>query len=79
MLVVLDWTAPTAASLVFSGSYISDPLSQILKVAAVIFVGITFLYSRDYLRANEIHRGEFYLLGLIGLLGMMIMMSANSC
>ena len=78
MLVVLDWTAPTGATVIFSGSYISDPLSQILKVAAVIFVGITFLYSRDYLRANEIHRGEFYLLGLIGLLGMMIMMSANS-
>ncbi len=78
MLVVLNWTAPTTSSVIFSGSYVSDPLSQILKVAAVIFVGITFLYSRDYLRANEIHRGEFYLLGLIGLLGMMIMMSANS-
>lgn len=78
MLAVLQATAPTVSSVIFSGSYISDPLSQILKVAAVIFVGITFLYSRDYLRANEIHRGEFYLLGLIGLLGMMIMMSANS-
>ena len=78
MLVVLNWTSPTTSSVIFSGSYISDPLSQILKVAAVIFVGITFMYSRDYLSANEIHRGEFYLLGLIGLLGMMIMMSANS-
>jgi len=27
---------------------------------------------------NEIHKGEFYLLGLFGLLGMMIMTSANS-
>ena len=26
----------------FSGSYVSDPLSQILKIAAVIFVGIAF-------------------------------------
>ncbi len=78
MLVVLNWTAPTGSNVIFSGSYISDPLSQILKVTAVIFVAITFFYSRDYLRANEIHRGEFYLLGLIGLLGMMIMMSANS-
>ena len=62
----------------FSGSYVSDPLSQILKSSGRDFVGIAFLYSRDYLRANEIHKGEFYLLGLIGLLGMMIMMSANS-
>jgi len=78
MLLVLNATAPDARTVIFSGSYVSDPLSQILKVAAVIFVAIAFLYSRDYLRANDIHKGEFYLLGLIGLLGMMIMMSANS-
>jgi NADH-quinone oxidoreductase subunit N len=78
MLLVLNATAPDARTVIFSGSYVSDPLSQILKIAAVIFVAISFLYSRDYLRANEIHKGEFYLLGLIGLLGMMIMMSANS-
>ena len=78
MLLVLNATAPAARAVIFSGSYVSDPLSHILKIAAVILVAITFLYSRDYLRANEIHKGEFYLLGLIGLLGMMIMMSANS-
>ena len=78
MLLVLDASEPAARAVVFSGSYVSDGLSQILKLAAVIFVGIAFLYSRDYLRANEIHRGEFYVMGLIGLLGMMIMMSANS-
>jgi NADH-quinone oxidoreductase subunit N len=77
-LLVLNVTAPDAHTVIFSGSYVSDPLSQILKMAAVIFVAIAFLYSRDYLRENEIHKGEFYLLGLIGLLGMMIMMSANS-
>ena len=78
MLVVLNVSAPVVRTVIFSGSYVSDPLSHILKITAVIFVGITFLYSRDYLRANEMHRGEFYVLGLIGLLGMMIMMSANS-
>ena len=78
MLLVLNAIAPDARTVIFSGSYVSDPLSQILKIAAVIFVAIAFLYSRDYLRANEIHKGEFYLLGLIGLLGMMIMISANS-
>jgi len=78
LLAVLNATAPEARSVIFSGSYVSDPLSQILKMGAVIFVGISFLYARDYLRANELHRGEFYTLGLIGLLGMMVMMSANS-
>ena len=78
MLFVIDWSAPLVRTVIFSGSYVSDPLSQILKIGATLFVGIAFLYSRDYLRANDIHRGEFYLIGLIGLLGMLIMMSANS-
>ncbi|MCH7538184.1 MAG: NADH-quinone oxidoreductase subunit NuoN [Proteobacteria bacterium] len=77
-LAALYLTMPEARTVIFSGSYVSDSLSQILKIAAVIFVAISFLYSRDYLRANDLNRGEFYLLGMFGLLGMMIMMSANS-
>lgn len=77
MLAVLS-TNPGGTELTFSGSYISDPLSHVLKIAVIGFVGIVFLYSRDYLRANDLHKGEFYLLGMFGLLGMMIMISANS-
>ncbi|MCH7821665.1 MAG: NADH-quinone oxidoreductase subunit NuoN [Proteobacteria bacterium] len=75
---VLLATAPLGRIVIFDGSYVSDPLSQILKVAAVGFVAIAFLYARDYLRANDLHKGEYYILGLLGLLGMMIMISANS-
>ena len=71
-------TAPDTRIVIFDGSYVSDPLSQVLKIAATGFVAISFLYARDYLRANDIHKGEYYVLGLFGLLGMMIMMSANS-
>ena len=71
-------TAPAEVTLAFSGSYISDSLSQVLKIAVSIFAAITFLYSRDYMRANDLNKGEFYVLGLFGLLGMMIMISANS-
>ena len=71
-------TAPVDRVVVFDGSYVSDPLSQILKITAVGFVALAFLYARDYLRANDLHKGEYYLLGLFGLLGMMIMISANS-
>ncbi len=77
-LWVLLATAPEARTVVFSNAYVSDALSQVLKVAAVGFVALSFLYARDYLRANDLHKGEFYVLGLIGLLGMMIMISANS-
>lgn len=71
-------TVPDSRVLVFDNAYVSDALSQVLKVTAVGFVALAFLYSRDYLRANDLHKGEFYVLGLLGLLGMMIMISANS-
>jgi NADH-quinone oxidoreductase subunit N len=71
-------TVPDGRVLVFDNAYVSDSLSQVLKVTAVGFVAVAFLYSRDYLRANDLHKGEFYVLGLLGLLGMMIMISANS-
>ena len=75
---VLYATAPAARIVLFDGSYVSDPLSQVLKLGTVLFVGVAFFYARDYLRANDLHKGEYYLLGLFGLLGMMIMASANS-
>jgi len=81
-LVVTAWaliaTAPTSSTIIFDGSYISDALSQVLKLAAIGVVAVGFLYARDYLQQNDLLKGEFYLLGLFGLLGMMIMISANS-
>jgi NADH-quinone oxidoreductase subunit N len=77
-LWVLLVTAPAGRVEVFSGSYVSDSLSQALKIAVTGLVAVAFIYARDYLRANDLHKGEFYVLGLFGLLGMMIMISANS-
>jgi NADH-quinone oxidoreductase subunit N len=71
-------TPPETSVLLFDGSYISDSLSQILKLASVILVALGFVYARDYLQQNKLLKGEFYVLGLFGLLGMMVMMSANS-
>jgi len=71
-------TAPESRTLLFSGSYVSDQLSQVLKLTAVGVVAVGFLYARDYLQQNNLFKGEFYLLGLFGLLGVMIMISANS-
>jgi NADH-quinone oxidoreductase subunit N len=71
-------TDPGNGVVIFDGSYVSDSLSQILKLGCALFVGIGFVYARDYLVANDLHKGEFYLLSLFGLLGMLIMISANS-
>ncbi len=71
-------TAPEMRTVLFDGSYVSDQLSQVLKLAAVVVVAIGFLYARDYLQQNNLFKGEYYLLGLFGLLGIMVMISANS-
>ena len=62
----------------FSGSYVTDPASGVLKMFAYVSLGITFLYSREYLQNNGLLKGEFFVLGLFGLLGIMIMISAHS-
>ena len=81
-LAITAWsiiaTAPAARTVIFDGSYVSDALSQVLKLGATGVVAVGFLYSRDYLRQNGLLKGEYYILGLFGLLGMLIMISANS-
>jgi NADH-quinone oxidoreductase subunit N len=71
-------TMPEGRTVIFDGSYVSDAFSQVLKLGATGLVAVGFLYARDYLRQQGLMKGEYYLLGLFGLLGMMIMMSANS-
>lgn len=64
--------------ILFDGSYIRDPMSDVLKVAILLVSFIAFLYAKDYLRDRDLFKGEFYTLGLFAVLGMMIMVSANS-
>jgi NADH-quinone oxidoreductase subunit N len=65
-------------ALAFGGSYVSDPLSRVLKLFAVAAVATVFLYSRPYLRVRGLHFGEFYVLGLFGLLGVFVLASSYS-
>jgi len=62
----------------FSGAFIRDSMGDILKIFIYVVTATVFLYSRDYLRVRKQFKGEFYVLGLFGVLGMMIMVSAHS-
>jgi NADH-quinone oxidoreductase subunit N len=64
--------------ILFDGSYIRDPMSDVLKVAILLITFIAFLYAKDYLRERNLFKGEFYTLGLFAVLGMCVMTSANS-
>jgi NADH-quinone oxidoreductase subunit N len=63
---------------VFDASYVRDPMSDVLKVLILIVSLFAFVYAKDYLRARNMLTGEYYVLGLFAVLGMMIMVSANS-
>jgi NADH-quinone oxidoreductase subunit N len=62
----------------FEGSVINDGLSDVMKLAMLLITSMAFALSRNYLKERDIHKGEYYILGLLGVLGMMIMASAYS-
>lgn len=62
----------------FEGSVINDGMSDVMKLFILLVTGMAFALSRDYLKERGIQKGEYYILGLFGALGMMIMVSAYS-
>lgn len=66
------------AQIVFDGSYIRDGMSDVLKVGIFVVTFLAFLYAKDYLIDRGLFKGEFYTLGLFAVLGMIVMVSANS-
>lgn len=62
----------------FSGHYVLDKLAVISKLFIYLFSLFAFAYARDYLKARNIPRSEYYLLGLFSVLGMSVMVSAYS-
>jgi len=62
----------------FNGMYVVDTMSHVLKLGVYVAVFVVFVYAKDYLRDRDMFKGEFYVLGLFGMLGMMIMISAHN-
>src|SRR6202034_2684946 len=58
--------------------YVADPVGFVLKLAALLFVATTLLYSRGYMTQRGTARGEYYVLALTALLGIFVLASANS-
>ena len=70
-------TLGNPSAVTFQGMFVADPLSQVLKVAILGSVAATLVYSRPWLEAQGMLRGEFISLSLFATLGMMVMVSAN--
>src|SRR3569623_723114 len=64
--------------LTFSGSFVSDSMADVLKFFVYLSTAVEFVYSRQYLIERQLFKGEFYTLGMFGVLGMMVMVSDHS-
>ena len=66
----------------FNGMYVSDPMSNLLKLVTYVATAMTLVYSRQYAGDRAMMSGnlggEFYVLALFSMLGQMIMISGNS-
>ena len=65
-------------SLVFDGNVVRDTLSDVLKTFVLIVSLLSFVYARPWLKDRNLLAGEYYVLGLFAVLGMLVMIAANS-
>lgn len=70
--------APNTSVIGFSGTFVTDPMSVVLKVGILTLTLFSFLYSKRYLLDRNEFRAEYYVLGMTAALGMMILVSAHS-
>jgi len=61
----------------FSDMFVDDLMADVLKLLVYLGVGVMLVYSRPYIAARGMFRGEFFVLVLFATLGMMVMISAN--
>lgn len=79
-LSVADFNSPTIYT--FNNMFVSDSMSNLLKIFSYVAVGLTLIYSRQYASdrgmLGGVLGGEFYVLALFSLLGQMVMISGNN-
>ena len=80
----LSWVDYAAGTTVytFNNMFVSDPMANLLKLFTYLAVGMTLIYSRQYVGQRGMVSGnlggEFYVLALFAMLGQLIMISANN-
>jgi NADH-quinone oxidoreductase subunit N len=63
---------------ILHGLFISDNLSQLMKIFIYVIVFLSLFYSRSYIKERQMPSGEYYVLGLFSALGMLLLVSAHS-
>lgn len=70
-------TVEAGVDYAFNRMFVDDPLGDVLKLMTYVAVSVVLVYSQEYIRLRGMLRGEFFVLILFAMLGIMIMISAN--
>ena len=62
----------------YHGMVIDDMLADFLRIACFVAVSLMLFYSRSYMIARGIFRGDVFVLTLFALLGMQVMITGNN-
>ncbi len=76
IICLLFFVFPEDESYLFNGLFIHDQLASVIKIITCLLAIIIFYYSDNYLSEHGWLRGEYYVLGLFCVLGIMIIASA---
>ena len=81
-VLTVAFADPVKSEYVSNNMFVSDPMAVLLKLFSYIAVGVTLIYSRQYVSdramTNTHLGGEYYVLALFALLGQMVMISGNN-
>jgi len=65
-------------TVIFSNSFVLDDMASVFKVFMMGSAMVAMVYSRHYLTQHDLFRGEYFVLVLLSILGMMVMVSGYS-
>lgn len=71
------FSATGAPQYAFGGQFVDDMMADVLKLMTYVSGIAVLVYSRAYLAERGLFKGEYFVLLLFAILGMMVMISAN--
>ena len=74
----LAFTLIGESEVIFDGTFVLDTMGSTFKVLTMGFAMVALVYTRHYLKVHNLFRGEYFVLALLSILGMMVMISAHS-
>ena len=65
------------SAVILQGMFVDDVFANLIKLVISLLAIFVFGYARSYSQSRQMASSEFYVLGLFGVLGMMVMASAD--